>query len=81
LLGRFTAKKLYRWSDKQYNQEYWGRMEKNWRRWKSKKPVRRETMTTILEDEEIEEEKSEIREWMEEDDDKMGNMVDPEYEL
>ena len=38
-------------------------------------------MTTILEDEEIEEEKSEIREWMEEDDDKMGNMVDPEYEL
>jgi len=32
LLGRFTAKKLYRWSDKQYDQEYWGRIEKNWRR-------------------------------------------------
>jgi len=32
LPGRFTAKKLYGWSDKQYDQEYWGRMEKNWRR-------------------------------------------------
>ena len=31
LPGRFTAKKLYRWSDKQYDQEYWGRMERNWR--------------------------------------------------
>jgi len=29
LSGRFTAKKLYGWSDKQYDQEYWGRMEKN----------------------------------------------------
>jgi len=26
---RFTAKKLYGWSDKRYDQEYWGRMEKN----------------------------------------------------
>jgi len=32
LPGRFIAKKLYGWSDKQYDQEYWGRMEKNWRR-------------------------------------------------
>jgi len=31
LPGRFTAKKLYGWSDKQYDQEYWGRMGKNWR--------------------------------------------------
>jgi len=29
--GRFMAKKLYRWSDKRYDQEYWGRMEMNWR--------------------------------------------------
>ena len=26
---RFTAKKLYGWSDMWYNQEYWGRMERN----------------------------------------------------
>jgi len=31
LPGRFTAKKLYGWSDKRYDQEYWGRMEKNWK--------------------------------------------------
>jgi len=78
LLGRFTAKKLYRWMDKQYDQEYWGRMEKNWRQWKGKKLVRRETMKTIPEEEEGEEEKlKEIKE----DDDEMGNMVDPYYEL
>jgi len=29
LPGKFTAKILYRWSDKRYDQEYWGRMEKN----------------------------------------------------
>jgi len=81
LLGRFTAKKLYRWSDKRYDQEYWGRIEKNWRRWKDKKPMRKKTMKMIPENEEIEEEKLEIREWMEEDDDKMDNLVDPYYEL
>ena len=31
LPGKFTAKMLYGWSDKQYDQEYWGRMERNWR--------------------------------------------------
>jgi len=62
LPGRFTAKKLYGWLDKQYDQEYWGRMEKNWRQWKSKKPVRRETMKTIPEEEETDKEKSGIRE-------------------
>jgi len=29
LPGRFMAKKLYGWLDKRYDQEYWGRMEKN----------------------------------------------------
>jgi len=38
-------------------------------------------MKTILEEEEIEEEKSGVREWTEEDDNEMGNMVDPYYEL
>jgi len=55
-------------------------MEKNWRRWKGKKPTKRE-MKTIPEEEEIEEEKSGVREWTEENDDKMGNMADPYYEL
>ena len=81
LPGRFTAKKLYGWSDKRYDQEYWGRMEKNWRRWKGKKPTKRETMKTILEEEEIKEEKSGVREWTEENDNEMGNMADLYYEL
>jgi len=39
-------------------------------------------MKTIPEEEEeTEKEKSGIREWVEEDEDKMGNMVDPYYEL
>jgi len=31
LPGRFMTRKLFRWSDKRYNQEYWGRLERNWR--------------------------------------------------
>jgi len=29
LLGQFTARKLFGWSDKRYNEEYWGRLERN----------------------------------------------------
>ena len=29
LLGRFMAKKLFGWLDKRYDQEYWGRLERN----------------------------------------------------
>jgi len=43
--------------------------------------MKRETMKTILEEEEIEEEKSGVGEWTEEDDDEMGNMMNPCYEL
>jgi len=38
-------------------------------------------MKTIPEEEEVKEEKLGVREWTEEDEDKMGNMVDPYYEL
>jgi len=39
-------------------------------------------METIKEEEEeIEQENSGIREWTEEDDDEVGNIVDPYYEL
>jgi len=82
LPGKFTAKMLYGWSDRRYDQEYWGKLERNWRQWKGKRPARRETMKTIPEEEEeVEEEKLGVREWTEEDKDKMGNMVDPYYEL
>jgi len=77
LPGKFTAKMLYGWSDRQYDQEYWGRLERNWRQWKGKRPARKETMKIIPE----EKEKSGVREWMKEDEDEMGNMVDLYYEL
>jgi len=38
-------------------------------------------METIKEEEETEQEKSGVREWTEEDDDEIGNIVDPYYEL
>ena len=43
--------------------------------------MKRETMKTIPEEEEIKEEKSGVREWTEEDDDEMGNIIDSYYEL
>jgi len=57
LPGRFTVRKLYGWLNKQYNQEYWGRLKRNWRRWKGRKPIRREMMKTIPEEEKVKEEK------------------------
>jgi len=77
---RFIARKLFGWSDKRYDQEYWGRLERNWRWWKGKQSGERK-IETITEEEEIKEENSGVREWTEEDDDKMGNMIDPYYKL
>ena len=75
-------KKLFGWSDKKYNKEYWGRLEKNWKQWKEKQRNKRRALETIREEEEeIEQKNSEIREWIEENENKMGNMVDPYYEL
>ena len=62
-------------------------MERNWRWWKGKKLARRRVIKTIPEEEEeIEEEKTEkeksgVWEWTEENENEMGNMVNPYYEL
>ena len=80
LLGRFIARKLFRQLDKRYNQEYWGRLERNWRQWKSKQPRERKMMKTIEEKEEIKQENSGVKEWIKEDNNKMNNMVDSYYE-
>ena len=34
---RFTARKLSGWSDKRYDEEYWAKLERNWRRWKGRR--------------------------------------------
>jgi len=61
LPGRFTARKLFRWLDKRYNQEYWGRLERNWRWWKGRQSEERK-METITKEKEIKKENSEVRE-------------------
>ena len=37
LPGRFMARKLFRQSDKQYDQEYWKRLERNWKKQKGER--------------------------------------------
>ena len=76
---RFTAKKLFGQSDKRYDEEYWRRLEWNWKRWKGKR--RRRTLETIKEKEEIEQKNSEIRNWTEEDKKEIDNIVDLYYKL
>jgi len=36
LLGRYTAKMLYRWNNKKFNEEYWEQLKRNWKKWKGK---------------------------------------------
>ena len=38
LLGKFTAKMLYRWDDGKFEEEYLRKLERNWQRWKSVSP-------------------------------------------
>ena len=51
LLGRFTVKKLFGWTDKRYNEEYQRKLEKNWKRQKGsqQKRNRSERRRTTLE--------------------------------
>ena len=52
LPGRLTARKLFGWSDKRYDEEYWAKLERNWRRWKEKRKRGQRTMEIIKEEEE-----------------------------
>ena len=73
---------MFGWLDKRYDEEYWARLERNWRRWKEGKTRGQRTIETIKEEEEeIKQESSGIKEWTEEDNKEMGNMVDLYYEL
>jgi len=49
LLGQFIAKKLFGWSDKRYDEEYWRRLERNWKQWKGGQMRGQRTMETIKE--------------------------------
>jgi len=69
LPGRYTAKLLYGWGNKKYNQEYWKRMEENWRQWKRNLFSRynRNLFLKRMEEEKNKYEGGKIEEWNEED--------------
>ena len=76
------TKKLFGWSDKQYDEEYWERLERNWKQWKEKRVKGQKTMEMIKEkEEEIEQENSRLREWTKKDDNEMENICNLYYEL
>ena len=58
LPGQFTAKKLFGWSDKQYDKKYWGRLERNWKQQKGGQTRGRRTMEIVREEKEKIEQKS-----------------------
>jgi len=77
LLDKYTAKMLYGWDDKRFNKEYWGQLERNWKKWKGKGKERLERIDKKEEEEEIKE--GRIEKWNKEDE--MGKMGDPYDEL
>ena len=79
LPGKFTTKKLFGQLDKKYDQEYWGRLERNWKRWKGKQSGERRIKTIV--EEEVKEKKSGVKKQTEEDNNETDNLVDPYYEL
>ena len=53
LPNRYIAKMLYRWDNKKFNKEYWGRLERNWKKQERKKKKRLEKIDDDDEEEEI----------------------------
>ena len=37
--GWHTTRRLFGWSDREYDKQYWQRLERNWRCWKQVKPA------------------------------------------
>ena len=39
LLGKYTAKLLYRWNDRRFEEKYLNKLEKNWKKWKGDRQI------------------------------------------
>jgi len=78
-LGQYTARRLFGWSNREYDKRYWQRLEQNWKQWKKVELVEgvKGRLTAVREV--VEEEGGKIEEWSEEDE--MGNMGNPIGEL
>ena len=73
LPGQYIARKLFGWLYGEYNCQYWQRLERNWKWWKSINPAGevKGRLTAVCE---VVEEEVKIKEWVEEDEmGKMGN--------
>ena len=60
LLGRYTAKLLYRWNDKKFEEEYLKKLEKNWKKWKEDRQIDEREHLKMVE-EKMEKENKKIR--------------------
>ena len=58
--GKYTAKLLYRWDDKKFEDEYLKKLEKNWKRWKEDRQINESKHLKMIE-EKMEEENKKIR--------------------
>ena len=39
LPGKYTAKLLYRWNDRRFEEEYLNKLEENWKKWKKDRQI------------------------------------------
>ena len=58
--GKYTAKLLYRWDDKKFEDKYLKKLEKNWKRWKEDRQINESKHLKMIE-EKMEEENKKIR--------------------
>ena len=64
LPGKFTAKMLYGWDDKKFEDEYLKKLEKNWKRWKEDRQIDESEHSKIIEEKmKKENEKIRRRDW------------------
>ena len=60
LPGKYTAKLLYGWDDRKFEEEYLNKLEKNWKRWKEDRKIDKSEHLRRME-EQMEEENEKIR--------------------
>jgi len=64
LPGKFTAKMLYSWDDRKFEEEYLNKLEKNWKKWKKERQIdESEYLRRVEEKMEEENEKIGRRDW------------------
>jgi len=60
LLGKYTAKLLYGWDDRKFEEEYLNKLAKNWKKWKEDRQIDRSEHLKMIEAK-MEEENKKIR--------------------